>query len=196
MAILPKVLPRFLKKYPDAELVVLEGLGFASVEAQLRNAEVDFYIGVEPTGRVPAGYTSEILFSNQRVIIGRANHPLGEARSLRALSQARWVTSVPASAKYITNLFSKQKIEAPTRFSYASSVLGQIVFILNSDMLALVPQQWLDFPLLKGKIQRIEVREAIETPSIYMIRRSAFPLTPAAEHFCDLARRVAASMDQ
>jgi DNA-binding transcriptional LysR family regulator len=194
MAILPEVLPDFLKKYPDVDLIILEGLGFRNVETQLRDAAVDFYLGVEPPYKLPAGFTSERLFANQRVVIGRSQHPLRNAKSLRELSQARWVMSGPPFTEQLQEVFTRQKIAPPTKFSFASSVIGQIVLILNSDMLALVPRQWLDFPLFQGRIQKLNVRERIETPSIIMVRRSAFPLTPAAEHFCDLARRVAANM--
>jgi len=194
MAILPEVLPDFLKKYPDVDLIILEGLGFRNVEAQLRDAAVDFYLGVEPPYKLPAGFTSERLFANQRVVIGRSQHPLRNAKSLRELSQARWVMSGPPFTEQLQEVFTRQKIAPPTKFSFASSVIGQIVLILNSDMLALVPRQWLDFPLFQGRIQKLNVRERIETPSIIMVRRSAFPLTPAAEHFCDLARRVAVNM--
>jgi hypothetical protein len=41
-------------------------------------------------------------------------------------------------------------------------------------------------------VQQIQVKEHIPAPSIGLVMRAGWPLTPAAEHFCDLLRREAA----
>jgi len=42
----------------------------------------------------------------------------------------------------------------------------------------------------KGLLIRVPVREEIDAPAVVIVRRTASPLTPAAEHFCDLMRRA------
>jgi LysR family transcriptional regulator, regulator of abg operon len=78
--------------------------------------------------------------------------------------------------------------------TYAGSILSQIVFLLSSEMLMIGPARVLDFEPYQDRLVRIPVRGAIDAPPIVLVRRAALPLTPAAEHFCDLIRRASAAL--
>jgi len=125
----------------------------------------------------------------------RAGHPLQGARSLQELSSARWVMSASApSDTRLPGLFKKHRMPMPEHVTFGNNILSQMVAVLDADMLAMVPRQWLEFPLMAGHIERIPIKEVIDSPSIVMIRRATLPLTPAAEYFCDLIRRASARM--
>ena len=195
MALLPSVIEPFIRRYPNVKLTIQEALGFSSVDAQLRSGAVDAYIGVASSTKVPSDYQVETLFANQRIVVARAGHPLAQATSLKELVDARWlVSNVAAAAGDFTTTFRKHRIKLPERITYASTILSQLVMLLNSDMLLIAPKQVIEFPAYQGLLVPVPVREAIDAPSVDMIRRASSPLTPAAEHFCDLLRRAAVAL--
>ena len=191
LALLPLVIDTFTRRYPDVRLTVLEALGFHAIEAQMRSRAVDAYVGVSPGSKLPGEYLVEPLFDNQRYVVGRAGHPLSGATSLGELTDARWIVSSTKTAETsFAALFRRYQFKVPARVTLAESVLGQLVFLLNSEALMISPKQTMEFEPFAGRLIRIPVREEIDTPSIVMVRRAALPLTPAAEHFCDLMRRA------
>jgi hypothetical protein len=58
------------------------------------------------------------------------------------------------------------------------------------------PKQLVEFAPYRGRLVRVAVREKIEAPTMVMIQRAASPLTPAAEHFCDLVRRASVHLTE
>ncbi|WP_208635627.1 hypothetical protein [Caballeronia pedi] len=46
------------------------------------------------------------------------------------------------------------------------------------------------YPLLSKAFQEIRVVEALPAPPICIVQRIGLPLTPAAEYFCTLVRRI------
>lgn len=193
MTLLPSVIRPFSQRYPEVRLTILESLGFHSIEASMRNGEVDAYVGIAPLAKLSAEYQTEPLFRTQRCVAARVGHPLAGAASLSDLIEARWLVSSSTSAERgFIPMFAKNGIAAPQRLTFASGILSQLVLLLNSDMLLVMPEPLLEMPPYKGKIMRIDVREAIESPTMVLVRRAASPPTPAAEHFCDLIRRASA----
>jgi DNA-binding transcriptional LysR family regulator len=195
MVLLPQVITPFLERYPQVKLTVLEGLGFGAVEKQLRDGEVDFFIGVEPAQRTGSGLVIEKLFDNERLVVARKGNPLRNAKSLAELTGARWVLGSATYAEVtFAALFRKYRLPVPKQLTFAGSVLGQMQVLLHTDMLSVLPRQCLDTAPMKGLLVRVPIREAIVSPPIVLVRRASLPLTPAAEFFCDLARRAGAGM--
>lgn len=191
MALLPEVLPQFLERYPQVQLSIVEGLGFSAAESGLRDGEIDFYLGLGPSHPLPGEFVLEKLFDNDRCVVCRKGHPQAGATSLKDLMDARWSMSSPAfDDEAFAALFQRHGLPVPASRTFGGSILGQIVFVLHADILAIVPRQWLDFEPLKGLIQEVPVKEEIGAPAIVMVRRASLPLTPAAEVFCDLVRRA------
>src|SRR5262245_10282696 len=195
LAFLPKALPAFQERYPRIELRLLDG-AFPSFEARLKDGSVDFYMGVAPEKKPGGGeLRMDKLFDNTRVVLARPGHPLANARSLSELTEALWVsTSITDRAESeIGDLFRQHKLPAPRMGARsAGGGLGLITLLSNSDMLAIVPRQWTEFPPTRGVLRMLSLKETIEAPPITLIRRGALPLTPAAEYLCDLLRRAAA----
>jgi DNA-binding transcriptional LysR family regulator len=91
-------------------------------------------------------------------------------------------------------LFKKYRLPVPRQLTFAGSVLGQMQILLHTDMLSVLPRRCLDAAPMKGLLIRIAIKETINSPPIVLVRRASLPLTPAAEFFCDLARRASAGM--
>ena len=133
------------------------------------------------------------LFDNTRAVICRAGHPLATVRSLKALAKADWaVTAVDHNAEAdLAQLFESYGLPAPQVLVHARSAMSIMITLAHSDLLAMLPQQWAEFPMTRAALGTVRVREALPAPSIVLIRRPDLPLTPAAEHFCDtLLRQV------
>jgi len=190
VGMLPKALPAFRKKFPNVTLKIIEGL-YPTIEAGMREGKIDFYIGASPKEAIAPGLISEKLFDNTRTIVGRKNHPLSKAVSIRELANAEWATTSVNhnAAEDLNTLFVRFKMAPPRIMLQAHSAMSVMVALTYSDLLAILPRQWNEFPLTRNALQVINVAEKLPAPSIVCIRRLDLPLTPAAEHFSDLLRR-------
>lgn len=190
VGLLPQVLPQFKRRYPRVRLKLIEGL-FPDLEGRLRNGTLDFYVGATPRQPPAPGLLSTVLFENARVVVGRQGHPLAGAGSLRALQEADWATpSLDYNAEEdLTGVFASLGLAPPRITLQAASGLSLMVALASTDLLAFLPRQWEDFSLVRGALQVIPIAERVPAPAIVLIRRPDLPLTPAAEHFCDLLMR-------
>jgi LysR family transcriptional regulator of abg operon len=191
LALLPGSLRLFRARYPDIRLHIIEGF-YPTLESQLRDGSVDFYVG--PDGGAPSTpeLSREILFRNRRLILCRKNHPLASARSLRDLRDADWITtSITADATDEINMFFERHKLPPPRLAVRSqSALTLMTCIAHSDLLAMVPRQWADFELTRDVLGTIVVEEELTAPPLVIIKRADLPLTPAATYLLDLMRRA------
>ncbi len=195
MAMLPNALADFRKRYPDVTLEIIDSL-LPSVEGELKDGIIDCYVG--PTlDDVSGELSAEKLFDSVRVIVGRQGHPLAQARSLRDLVNAEWVTtSVTYRAEEeLGPLFASHGLPPPRAIVQARSALTFLFTVAYSDLLMLLPIQWTQAPLFRHALQRIHVEEHLPSPPICIVRRTSLPLTPAAEYFCDMMRRAAGHRD-
>jgi LysR family transcriptional regulator of abg operon len=195
IALLPRSLQRFRKRYPDVRLRILEGF-FPTLESGLKDGSIDFYMGPRPATPIPEGLLMEKLFDNTRLIICRSGHPLarratpGAPASLEDLTGAEWVTTsiTHLADDELGAFFKKHRLPPPKLVAQTQSALSLIMLLLYSDMLAMLPIQFTQFALVKNAMTSIPVRESLPAPSMVLIRRAGLSLTPAAEYLVDLLR--------
>jgi len=195
LALLPYAIQPFRERFPDVHIDIIEGV-FPMVESALRDGTVDCYVGPLRAQPDVDDLLVEKLFDIKRVILGRKNHPLGKARSLRELVGAEWVsTSITRKAEdELAPLFLQYDLPTPHIVMQAHSVLTSIVSVTHSDLLTLLPDQWMEFSITRESVQKIDVSEPLPTMPLVIVRRAGLPLTPAADHFCDMLRRAVAHM--
>ena len=170
---------------------------FPGAEAGLKDGKVDCYVGPTPE-RVSKELQVEKLFDNTRVIVGRKGHPMAQARSLRDLVDAEWLTtSITYKAEEeLGPLFALHGLAAPRLVLRAQSALTFLTTVPYTDLLMMAPVQWLQSPLASSQVQQIHVVEALPAPPICIVTRNGMPLTPAAGHFCTLLRRASGHRDR
>ncbi len=192
IAMLPQTLAPFRARYPSVQLDIIEGF-YPTLEAALRNGDMDFYIGPKPDVPLASELAQEHLFTNTRVVLCRQNHPLSSTTTLAALIDAEWATtSITANAEAeFRRLFESYSLPTPRLVLRSQSALTLMVAIANTDLLAMVPQQWTRFHPTAGLLTKIDLQERLIAPDIVLIRRGAAPLTPAATYFADLLRKAA-----
>jgi LysR family transcriptional regulator of abg operon len=190
VGMLPGALPLFRQRFPGVVVKVIEGL-YPTIEPGLRDGSIDFFLGAAPVGAIAPGLVSETVCQNQRLVVGRIGHPLAAVRSLKALAGAEWVTPslTPNAAEDLEALFASFGLAPPKVMLQAHSAMSVMVALASTDLLAMLPQQWQEFPLTQGTLQVIRVRERLPAPHIVLVRRADVPLTPAADYFADMLRR-------
>lgn len=196
MALLPHVLRPFRSRYPKVLIDIVDAV-FPTVEAQLKDGSVDCYVGPVPP-KISAELQVEKLFDNTRVILGRVGHPLAHARSLSELADAEWLTtSITYKAEEeLGPLFAQHGLPAPRLVLRAQSTLTFLTTVPYTDLLMMLPVQWLQSPLSRGLVQMIDVSEKLPAPPICLVQRTGMPLTPAADFFCTLMRRAVSYRDE
>lgn len=194
LALLPRVLATFHRRYPKVTLKIIEGL-YPAIEADLHSGLIDFYVGPLSEAATSGDIDSELLFTNTRVIVGRKGHPLAGATRLDELVDATWITTAVTvkTQEELDPLFAGAGLPRPIVAVEAHSGLSMIITVAYSDHLAVLPRQWLEFGPAAQLLDRIRLGHEIPAPPIYLARRARLPLTPVAEHLSDLFRRVAGS---
>ena len=192
LALLPRAIRRFRTRYPTARLSLVEGF-FPALEGELREGEMDFWVGPEPERAPSSDLVVERLLDNTRVVIGRAGHPLAGATSLAELTEAEWVTTsiTHRAAEELGTLFATHGLPTPRLGMQTRSALSIFMAILCSDALGMLPVQVAEFATGTGLLVRVPVRETLPAPTIVMVRRAGLTLTPAAQWFCDCCMAAA-----
>lgn len=195
LSLMPSAVAAFNKRYPDAVLKISESF-FQPVEGDLLSGAIDFYVGPLEIGVTSPQFAVEKLFDNRRMVFARKGHPLAGARTLGELADAGWVR--PALSERSSDgdfdlMFELQGLAMPRIVVHARSALITLLTVANSDLLTILPQQWLDFTSSAGRFEAIELDAPLITAPICIVRRQDMPLTPLAEIFCDLMRRAGAN---
>ena len=193
MALLPDALAEFRRRYPDAMLNISETF-FAPIERELLDGRTDFYVGPFEAGSTANSFIVEILFQNQRRVVARRGHPLIHATSFADLAGAKWLR--PATVERSTegdfeDSLAEFGLRDPQIVVQSRSALITMLTVANSDLLTVVPQQWLDLPVTAALVEALDLPPFRAAP-ICIVRRPDMPLTPMAEYLCDMMRRAGA----
>lgn len=191
LALLPKAIGPFRKKFPNVILSIREGV-FARVHQEVEDGTIDFYVGPLSESALPASLKAEMVFKNRRIVLCRKGHPLRHATTLEELASAQWVSTTVTENMdaELGPVFKTHGMPSPVIKLHAQSSLTMTLAVAHSDLLAMVPQQWLHFPTTRAYLEQVPLREALPAPSIHAVRRRRLPLTPAAQHFYDLLLRA------
>lgn len=192
LAMLPAAFADFRRECPEVQLRVVESL-FPASELRLRDGRLDFYMGPRPESGLANTFRVELLFRNERRVVGRKGHPLRETRSIAELLDADWI--ITGLRERLEEEFEEQfealGLRTPKSTIVAESMLGLLSLLATGDALALLPRQWTDTPLLRGLVEPIAVAEPLLAPDIVLVTRARLPLTPAAERLSVLLQRAA-----
>lgn len=191
IALLPHALAAFRKRYPEVVLSIRAGL-FPAIEGPLKDGELDLYVGPLPELAPAKDFIVEKLFDNTRVIMGRHGHPLAGAKSLAELTGARWISTavtVDSRAEF-GPLFERYGLPEPVVEMHVESGIAPTLAAASTDLLIMVPEQWLGFAYAPQMLTPFQVQEPLPAAPICMVSRARLPLTPAAEYLGDLFRRA------
>lgn len=192
IAILPRALTNFRKEYPDALVKVSEGI-FEPFENDLLQGRIDAYVGVFDQEACSNQFIVEKLFDNERAIVARCGHPLSGATRLADLAGAQWIRPTLAartSEADFDQMFERSGLPPPEIVMHSRSMLITLLVLVSSDLLTILPKQWLEALFVVGYIQELRVGDPLIAAPVCIVRRRDVPLTPLAERMCDQLRRI------
>ena len=195
ISLMPSVLATFRRRHPTALVRMSETL-FQPVEQDVLDGRVDFYVGALDPDHVSPRLSVETLFQNQRVAVARKGHPLAANNDVDALRHAFWLRPALSSGSSEADFAAWLEsigVPEPKIVVHTRSALQIVLAVATSDLLTVVPKQWLELPALNDSINALSSVRPMPAAPVCLVRQSGAPLTPLAEYLCDLIRRVAAS---
>lgn len=192
LALMPSILGAFRATYPNALLKLTESL-FQPVQQHILTGGIDFYVGPLDEHLSAPTLLVEKLFDNRRMVVARKGHPLAGAKSLAELGGAQWVRpsfSTQYGEVEFETMFNSVGLTEPEVVVHCQSALMTLLTVANSDLLTVLPAQWLDFAPSRDGLQTIDLVEPLHAAPICIVRRADVPLTPLAERLCDLTRKA------
>lgn len=196
MGVLSHVISPFAKRYPKVQLHIVEGF-FPSCEVDMQHGLMDIYIGPLPESRPAPELSVAKLFDNELVIIGRFGNPHQEVTDLAQLKDVAWVTmSTSHDKEDITALFEEHGLARPSVIAQCQSTLSLLTMLVNSDMLATVPKEWVESPMMSNLLKPLPIKKKLSGPEMMMVHHSGLGLTPAAEYFMFLVEEVSSTICQ
>lgn len=194
IALLQAALASFRKRHSEA-LVSISETTFQSVEQEIADGRVDFYVGAVDPAVNSSRLTIEKLFVNTGYVIARKNHPLAETNSLDSICAAQWIRpALSASGNEVNfeGFFEDLGMQRPKVTMHSHSALQTLLTVASSDLLSAAPRQWLDLLDMADRLQVMRQVGPIPAAPICIVRQAGVPLTPIAEYLCDMMRRRAA----
>lgn len=191
IGLLHLIVPPFRRRFPDAVLKLSEGL-YQMAEPGLIAGETDLYVGPLDTSITSTLLSIEQLFENKRLVFSRAGHPLANATTLAELVGAEWVRptfSVRYTEGDFAEMFESEGLPAPKVVIHARSGMLAVLAVATSDLLTVLPQQFLDLPDVIATLSPIRLNLTMDAAPVCIVRRTDLPQTPMAEYLTDLIRR-------
>jgi len=194
LAILPKIITPFRRRYPKVWLSVTEGL-FPQLEHDIRDGIIDIYVGPVLADVSDGSLIVNKLFAHRRIVVARAGHPLAKARSIQELCDASWITTqvMAESEKEVRTVYAEAGLPPPNIVGQAKSGLTIVSMVAFSDLLAPLPESWRQVLSSMPIITEVPIAEITYAPDICSVRRTHLPLTPAAQYMNDLIDKAAAN---
>lgn len=189
---MPSAVKAFRSSYPHAIVKVTECF-FQEAEGPMLDGAIDFFVGPYNETGGHSQYVCEKLYDQVRVVIARKGHPLSHVNSLSGLVDAEWVKqtiSHRASEADFEFSFEKRGLPVPRIIMQTTSATSTLLAVANSDLLTIVPASVLGAPIASGLFEVLPLEAPLSAPPICLVRRVDLPLTPLAEHFCDMVRRA------
>lgn len=191
-AVLPKVIPAFRAVMPHVQLELLDGLA-TQAYPRLRDGSLDLFVGRILTGHHMDGLSDTPLFTYEKTVIARKNHPKSEARSLAALAGSDWALnfSTVEREEYLHSIFGQHGIPAPERHIHLihSSAL-MLTMVEYTDMLSVCPWPSIETWNMQDRIIALALKEKLSSDTVGIVRRAHQTLSPAEQAFIELLLQV------
>ena len=186
IALLPDILRRYHRKYPDISVVASSGHTPPAFQ-DLWKGEVDYVMGPPPDAKAQGGLKS-VEFASSRVLVvtGKASKYIHETDPLK-LSKASWLDhGSPTRRPLFFGFFEDHGIEPPMPKVCADSISCILSLVEGSDDLFCIPESL--FQRLRGtrEFGILPVSDRIRPARIYLTSANDRFLTPAAIAFADI----------
>ncbi|MBV7380316.1 LysR family transcriptional regulator [Maritimibacter dapengensis] len=192
--IVPQVMDRFRRKFPDVRVQVAGGHP-PSTMATLRSGDTDIVIGPEPPADGRSGLNVRSLFSSPLSVITGVNSRFLHATKLSDLTDAEWVMIGPRDRVFgIGQDFTARGLAPPKPTTASDSITTLLAMIEGSDRLCSFPALLLDEVEPRWRIARLPLEDRLNPVEIGLMTRADRPLTPAGRSFAEAVSAQAATI--
>ncbi|MBN9037585.1 MAG: LysR family transcriptional regulator [Rhizobiales bacterium] len=180
--ILPDILKKFNRQWPDIRVAIGEGT-IDSALSKMRNGSMDFMIAL--TTGVALGkemVVKPILRTGMRVVAGR-NHPYGNAASLRELLSAKWIITPDdeMEAGGTHHIFAEHGLPMPQDTALCLSSSIGVSVVCQGERIAAMAEPFLRLPHIRDAVSEIELDEKLAPVTYSIIYRGDIPVPPAVQ---------------
>jgi DNA-binding transcriptional LysR family regulator len=193
--LLPAVIERFSKDFPNAVLHVLPENIATQQYDNLRNRNVELVLGRLPVTMHEADLATETLFHEPNVVAAGADSPWAKRRNLKLadLMGEPWVLAQPGSlARSIQDqVFRNGGLEPPAATVMTVSLHLYMRLVETGRWLGLVPGSAMRFGGKGMRLKALPVKTLPPPAPVGFVTVRDRTLTPLAERFIDCTRRVA-----
>ncbi len=192
---LPDLLTRFMTAHPAATVRVIEA-PYGELLNALQQGDVDMVIGGALRDPAPANdIVQEVLFDDEPVVVGNAQHPLLRMKRLSAADLLRFPWIVPSRGVPMrTNwelMFRTLGEEPPEVRIECGSMLIARGLMLNGPWLTLMSRDQIRLERDAGVLAEIEAPGEVLRRRIVLTRRHDWRPTPLQAHLVEMAHRLA-----
>jgi LysR family transcriptional regulator, regulator for genes of the gallate degradation pathway len=192
---IPELLTLFMAAHPAATVRVVEA-PYGELLSALRQGDIDVFIGGALRDPAPASdIVQEVLFDDEQVIVGNAQHPLRRRKRLSPADLLRFPWIIPSHGVPMrTNwerMFRHQGLEPPPVRIECGSMLITRGLMLNGDWLTLLSRDQIRLERDAGVLAEIEAPGDILRRRIVLTRRHDWRPTPLQEHLVAMAHELA-----
>lgn len=184
MNLLPGALRSFRQRHAGVQVRVVER-PFDQAMPELRAGEIEFAVIPQPGEPLGDAFVVEPLLSDRYLVIGRRGHPLAHSTTLQELLGASWIATRQRGERVaqFENLFVERGLPVPEVAIQCESIIGVLALLADTDLLAVVPTRWLHTSTVRQVCEALQVPDLGEASPTCVVRRAAYPLTPAAAAF-------------
>lgn len=184
MNLLPGALHSFQQRHSGVLVRVVER-PYDQAIPELRSGEIEFAVLPEPGESLGDEFVAQPLLADRYVVVGRRGHPLASRTTLAGLHGAGWIVTRQRGlrAAQFESLFQQQDLPVPRVEIHCESIIGVLALLATTDLLAVLPERWLHTPTVRNVCVALSVPDFGAATPTCIVRRAAYPLTPAAVAF-------------
>lgn len=188
IGLMPEVIAKFTKEFPEARIQVTDGQIQRHIH-RLRQGEIDFCINTAPPSTQDGDLSFEKLIEMEFVLVVRHDHPLAHATRLEQFTHCDWLMppSRPGIHNQLVELIASYGLH-PEQHITCDSFIAAISIAAHTDCIAPVSAASLQPFLADGKVVRVPLDTPLPQATFFLIQRANSPLTPLAARLAQLFR--------
>lgn len=193
-AFLPEALSRLLRVRPRLRVTLIEGMS-DTLFSSLARGDIDLAVTTPAGTEWEQQLSSELLFQDAVVVVGRSKHPLWSLGkpTLRDTLSYPWILPAPREIfrHRMEMMFARAKLSPPTAVIETTSYSAIIGLTSRTDYLSIVPYELIRQEEIAGTLAPIPVSGSRMNREVHAIYRQAQSLPPAPRALITHLHRVA-----
>ncbi|MCI4185749.1 LysR family transcriptional regulator [Dickeya dianthicola] len=187
--VMPEVVSRFHRLYPQVKLRVTEGQLVAMIH-ELRQGELDFTVNTYSGSSYDNELLYEKLMEKEYCVVVRRDHPIQRAHSLDDLLDYEWTLPTPRGSYYkqLFDLFATLPV-APRVSVTCETLMSNVSLVAKTDFISILSRDVIRDPILGERLRVLELDQPLPNATFYLIQRKDTMLSPMGAQLAKLFRR-------